>query len=428
VGFNHKSVKDLKLTGKRVLLRADYNVPVKAGKIEADYRLRASLPTVKYILDQKPEALFIISHLGRPEGKPDAEFSLQPVAKQLSVLLGKPVRFVNDCIGPTVQVMSGHLLKGQIMMLENLRFHPGEEANDRKFAEAIIDATNADVFVQDGFGVVHRAHASTNAITKLLPSAAGLLLQREVETIQQVMSKPEKPLLAIIGGAKIGDKIEVLRRFIKIADCLALGGAMANNFLKVLGQDVGASLYDKDQLEVTSQLLNEAKAEAKERPFQLLIPNDVVLSTDPHGRKPLRLIARNSMWADIVNYPKIPRDIELVKASEMILDIGPASAAAIGGVTALAKTVIWNGTLGMTETPGLAGAEAPFAHASRTVAEAIIGRRKNLYSVAGGGDTAGFLEKEKLVDEFNFVSTGGGAMLELMSGHKLPGIEALPDK
>lgn len=428
MSFQKKTLRDIQLSGKRVLLRADYNVPLENGQVEADYRIRASLPTINYILEQKPAALIIISHLGRPEGKPDSAFSLQPVSHCLSQLLDKPVRFANDCVGPTVEMMAEQLPKGQTLLLENLRFHPGEETNDKNFAKAIVDATRADVFVQDGFGVVHRAHASTDAITKLLPSAAGLLLEKEVEAIAKVMSKPERPLLAIIGGAKIADKIEILQKFIKSADCLAIGGAMANNFLKAQGHNIGDSLYDKDQLELTQKLIDEAKREAKTRPFQLLLPTDAVVSTDIKGRKPLRHIdIGNQVVADLNSYPKVPKG-DSVQANELILDIGPGSAAAIAGASALAKTVIWNGTLGMTETPGLAGAEAPFAHASRAVAEAIIGRRTNLYSVVGGGDTIGFLESQKIVDDFNFVSTGGGAMLELMSGHTLPGIEALPTK
>src|SRR5581483_2825505 len=247
VGFNKKTIKDISLTGKRVLLRADYNVPDIAGKITDDFRIKQSIPTLEYILKQKPNGLIIMSHMGRPKGF-DKTLSLQPVARHLSQLLGRKVFFVPDCVGEEVKSIASRLKPTDILLLENLRFYPGEEENETQLAKNLVDSTSAEIFVQDGFGVVHRAHASTVAITKLLPSVAGLLLEKEVETITKVMKSPNHPLVAIIGGAKIKDKIEVLHCLIDLADCVAIGGAMANNFLKIEGYETGSSLYDKEDL------------------------------------------------------------------------------------------------------------------------------------------------------------------------------------
>ncbi|MBI4034580.1 phosphoglycerate kinase [Candidatus Saccharibacteria bacterium] len=432
--FKKKTVKDVNLSGSRVLLRADYNVPVDDGRITDDYRLRASLPTIQYILKQKPSGLVIASHLGRPAGKVDKSYSLRPVAKRLSQLLDKPVRFVNDCVGQTVHQISDQVKDGQIILLENLRFHPGEEANDKDFAQNLIGSTGAEVFVQDAFGVVHRQHATTSAITKLLPSVAGLLLQTEVTTIEQVLAKPERPLVAVIGGAKIADKIDVIKRFIDIADCLAVGGIMANNFLKAEGYEIGSSLYDKDDMKLTMQLLKLAKAAAFKRPFSLIVPADVLVSKDPRGRQATRIVdLAGSGLADTAAYPKLPKpSAYTVGSSEMILDLGPASAARIAGVIKLAKTVIWNGTMGITEIKGLAGAHRPFSHGTNVIVEAMIGEHhrhpSRPFSLVGGGDTVGYIEQEGLVDDFSFVSTGGGATLDLIAGKPLPGLDTLPNK
>lgn len=428
-----KTVKDVKLEGKRVLLRADYNVPVKEGKITDDYRIKQSVLTIEYILQQKPASLTIISHLGRPEG-PEKDLSLAPVAKHLSNLLGKKVHFAADCIGEQAKEAVLSLARGGILMLENLRFHGGEEKNDLEFAKRIVEAIGAEVFVQDGFGVVHRAHASTEAITRLLPSVAGLLLQKELETITKVMAGPAKPLVAIVGGAKIADKIEVLHKFIELADCVAIGGAMANNFLLEQGHKIGKSLFDKEDAELSRQLIAKAAAEAKKRPFSFLLPLDVVVSKSKEGKSTTRIVdlASHSL-ADIEAYPKIPKPRAYsVAADEMILDIGPISAGRIAGAIELAKTVIWNGTVGITEIKGIAGAHAPFAHATHMIVSAMIGPHNahlnNAFSLVGGGDTVGYIESEGLIDDFNHVSTGGGAALELMAGKKLPGYEALTGK
>ncbi len=432
--FHKKTVEDISLAGKRVLLRVDYNVPTKGGRISDDYRLKASLPTVDYILRQKPAGLIIISHLGRPDGRADKTYSLRPVAEHLSKLLDKPVRFATDCIGEITKMMAGQLQTGQILMLENLRFHTEEEGDDTQFAKAIVEASGAEIYVQEGFGVVHRRHASTNAITKLLPSVAGLLLKKEVETINQVMADPKRPLVAVIAGAKIADKIDILKRFIDTADCVAVGGAMANDFLLAEGIAVGSSKIDKQALSTTRDILKFARATELKRPFSFLLPVDAVASKDISGRAPSRIVDLNSQsLADIEAYPKRPhKSAYTIAKDELILDIGPISAGVISGAIKLAKTVIWNGTLGVTETRGIAGAEAPFAHATQMVAEAMISTSHKHpgkpYTLVGGGDTVGYIESEGMVDDFNFVSTGGGACLELMVGKTLPGIEALLDK
>jgi 3-phosphoglycerate kinase len=433
LAFNKKTIRDWDMRGKRVLMRADYNVPLANGRITDDYRLKQSLPTIKYLLEQDVK-LIIISHLGRPTGPDDKETSLAPVAKRLAQLLDKQVAFVGDCIGPDVKTAADKLEARQILMLENVRFHPEEEKNDHDFAKAIVHATGAELLVQDGFGVVHRAHATTEAIAKIIPAVAGFLVEREVDTITRVMEEPQRPFVAVVGGAKIADKIEILERLIKQADLVAVGGAMANDFLLAEGYKLGKSLLDRESLGHAKKILAQARAAEKERNFNFLVPVDGVVSTDIKGKAPTRLVdfASNSL-ADIEAYPKKPvHQSYSVKADEMVLDIGPMSAYQISGAVRLANTVVWNGTMGVTETKGIAGAHAPFSHATKIVVEAMIGlsnRHKNkAFTLVGGGDTVGYVESEGLVEDFSHVSTGGGASLELMSGHKLPGVEVLWDK
>ncbi|MBI2588896.1 phosphoglycerate kinase [Candidatus Saccharibacteria bacterium] len=429
-----KTVKDINLSGKRVLLRTDYNVPLVDGKIADDYRIRQSLPTIEYILKNGPASLIIIAHLGRPKGKPDKALSLSPVAKRLAQLLGRPVGFAPQCTGDAVKELVAKLSSDGILLLENLRFRAGEETNDPDFAKAIVAATSAEIFVQDGFGVVHRAHASTQAITKILPSVGGLLLEKEVETIVGVMNKPARPLVAVVGGAKISDKIDVLNKFIELADCVAVTGALANNFLAGQGVRIGKSLIDPDAGAEASEIWHRAQAEEQKRPFNFLVPVDVVVSKSLDGRSPTRIvdIASHSL-ADIEAYPKLPKpDSYSVRADELILDIGPISAAEIVGAIKIARTVVWAGTCGVTETKGIAGGADPFAHGSKTVAEAMIGQsnshKNKPFSVVGGGDSVRYISSEGWLDDFNHVSTGGSASLDLMAGKKLPGIEALLDK
>jgi len=426
--FTKKTIRDIDLRGKTVLLRADYNVPVEDGKITDDYRLQQSLPTVHYLLEQDVK-LIICSHLGRPSGPGDTANSLFPVAKRLKQLLRRDVEFVPDCVGERPEKAAKSLKPGQVLLLENLRFHPEEEKNDPEFAKQL--AALADVFVQDGFGVVHRAHASTDAITKYLPSVAGLLLEKEVDTITNVMEKPERPLVAIIGGAKIADKIDLLHRFIEIADFVAVGGAMANTFLVAEGIDVAQSLYDKADLPVARDIMRKARAEAKKRRFIFAIPHDGVVAHKMDKTAPTRIVDWSShVIADIENYPhRPPARASHILWQEMILDIGPFSGSFIAGGVQLANTVVWNGTMGVTETPGLQGPVGPYAHGTELVIEALLGQFGHKpFTVVGGGDTVGYLENRGLVSSFGHVSTGGGASLELMAGRKLPGVEALEDK
>jgi phosphoglycerate kinase len=429
MGFNKKTIRDIDLKGKRVLLRADYNVPVSSsGMITDDYRIKQSIPTIQYLLDNDCRVI-ICSHLGRPDGKPNKAYGLKPVASKLTQLLSKNVAFSEDCVGPAASAAARTLAKGQVLLLENLRFHLQEEKNDDGFAKEL--AKLADVFVEDGFGVVHRAHASTEAITHHLPSVAGLLLEKEVSAIIEVMENPKRPLMAIIGGAKISDKIGVLTKFIDIADVVAVGGAMANTFLLAEGIKIGKSLTDKDEIPLAKQLIQRAKEKSKKQQFIFYLPQDGVVAKKIDKTATTRIVDWSAnVVADIENYPKRPpNSASLVGEDEMILDIGPFSGAFIAGTMQLANTVVWNGAMGVTETPGLAGPIGPFAHGTDLVIEAILGQFGHKpFSLVGGGDTVGYIEQRKLTRSFNHVSTGGGASLELMAGKKLPGIEALQAK
>jgi phosphoglycerate kinase len=426
--FTKQTVRDIDMHGKRVLLRADYNVPVEKGRITDDYRIQQSLPTVRYLLEHGASVI-ICSHLGRPKGPGDMDASLFPVAKRLQELLGKTVEFATDCVGEPAQKAAANLKPGHVLLLENLRFHPEEEANDDDFAKQLAEL--ADVFVQDGFGVVHRAHASTVAITRHLPSVSGLLLEKEVDTITRVMSEPARPLVAVVGGAKIADKIEVLHRLIALADFVAVGGAMANTFLAAKGVPIGDSLFDKADLPVARDIMRKAGAEAKKRPFVFAVPHDSVVASKIEPTAPTRIVDWSAhVIADIENYPKrAPVAASRVHAHEKILDIGPFSASFIAGAMQFAATVVWNGTMGVTETVGLQGPVGPYAHGTELLTEAMLGQFGHRpFTLVGGGDTVGYVESRGLVKAFDHVSTGGGASLELMSGKKLPGVEALQDK
>ena len=425
-----KTVRDIELKGKTVLLRADYNVPLEGGKIANDYRLSQSLPTLEFLLKAGVKKIIIISHLGRPSGPADKGCSLKPVAARLSTLLGRPVEFLSDCVGPDIR-QAIDKSTGKVILLENLRFHAEEEKNDQKFAQALAETSGADLFVQDGFGVVHRAHASTEAVAKILPSVAGLLLAREIEVLEGAIKEPKRPLVAVVGGAKIADKIDVLERFIEIADLVAVGGALANDFLKIEKVTIGKSLVDDEALDTARAVLAKARKAERERNFNFLVPVDAVVSTSTDGRHETRLVDLSSQsLADIASYPHQPARADYTVASdEMILDIGPVSAAQIAGAIKLSAMVIWSGTLGMTEVKGLAGAADPFGHGTRLAVEAMIGSSNQHahkpFSIVGGGDTVAYVEASGLVQDFDHVSTGGSASLELLAGHKLPGIEVL---
>jgi phosphoglycerate kinase len=427
--FTKKTIRDVDLEGKRVLLRADYNVPVDDhGTVTSDYRITQSVPTLNALLEKNVK-LVVCSHLGRPDGKRDAKFSLKPVVKRLSELLGRDVQFADDCIGPDVEKAVNELQPGQVLLLENLRFHPEEEKNDDAFAAEL--AKWGELFVQDGFGVVHRAHASTDAITHHLPSVAGLLLEKEVNTITNVMTNPDRPLAAVVGGAKIADKIEIFQKLIDLADFVAVGGAMANTFLVAKGHKLGKSKYDEDELDLAREIMAKAEQKARQGRFTFYLPQDGVVAKSLDKNAATRLVDWDAdLIADVQSYPKLPApETQKVADDEMILDVGPFSAAFIAGGVQLAHTVVWNGTLGVTETPAISGPVGPFSHGTEVLIEALTGEfGSRPFSLVGGGDTSGYIEERKLTGAFNHVSTGGGASLELMAGKALPGVEALQNK
>lgn len=426
-----QTIKDVAVDGKTVLMRADFNVPLEGDKIADDYRIRQALPTIEYLL-KRGVKLVVCSHLGRPDGKVRPEESLFPVAKLLGELLGKDkVSFTTDCVGPTVKKDVAKLQPGQLLLLENLRFHPEEEKNDPAFAKELVDSSGAELFVQDGFGVVHRAHASTDAVAKLLPGVAGLLLAREVDSITSAMENPKRPLVAVIGGAKISGKIEILNKFIDIADVVAVGGAMANTFLLAKGIDVGDSLVEPADVDIAKEIMAKAAEKSKTSDFVFYLPQDGVVAHKIDKSAQTRIIDWGAhVISDIENYPKRPPiTSRTIAPHEMILDIGPFSASFIAGCIQLAGTVVWNGSMGVAETPGLQGPVGPTAHGTDIVIDAIIGQFGHKpVSVVGGGDTVSYIQSRNLTDLFDHVSTGGGASLELMSSKKLPGVEALQDK
>lgn len=404
MGFFKRTIRNVPIDNKTVLIRTDYNVPQNSsGAISDDLRIRASLPTIEYLLEHHCKVV-IMSHLGRPEGK-EAKYSLKPVAKRLSDLLGRKVIFVEDTIGDKVTQAVKKAPNNAVVLLENLRFYPEEEANNIKFAEKIAKSTGARYFVQDGFGVVHRAHASTEAITHFIPSVSGLLLEREYVTITGAMEKPQRPLVAVMGGAKISDKITVVERFVDIADKIIIGGAMANTFLKYKGHHMGASKVENGQEKVLDGIYLAAhkKLDTSIDDF-IILPDDVAV-------------------ANQVSETAERRNVKLGNLNEkdISLDIGDASIERMVEEISKAKTVIWNGTLGYAEIP-------EFAHGSARLALSLATQPETT-SIIGGGDTADFVLKwdGKGGESFTHVSTGGGASLELMAGKKLPGIESLLD-
>lgn len=430
--FHKQTIGQIDLHDKTVLIRTDFNVPIdEYGYISDDYRIRKALPTIEYARS-KGAKIVLISHLGRPKSTKDTQFSLKPVAAKLKDLLHLQVHFIDDCVGKRVQEAKTSLKPGEILLLENLRFYQQEEANDDKFAKDL--AKGCDVFVQDGFGVVHREHASTKAITKHLPSYAGVLLEKEVSTITNAIHSPKKPLAVVVGGAKISDKIELLDTLVEKSNFVAVVGAMANTFLLAEGVEIGRSIAEKDEVNEAKRILNKAKAKANKNRFTFYLPHDVVVAKSVNNNVTARVVDINQhTWADINAYPKKPiRSSYTVKHDELILDVGPMSAAFIAGALSQAGTAIWNGTAGITEIKGLHGAADPFAHATNVIAEALVGEyagHSHPFTIVGGGDTVGFVESVPgLRDQLDHVSTGGGASLELMVGNKLPGVEALLDR
>ena len=403
--FFKETIRDVDLRGRTVLVRVDYNVPLTSdGQISDDLRIRASLPTLRYLIEQNCK-IIVISHLGRPNGR-QKKYSLAPVAAHLADVLGRPVRFVDDCVGDKVRQMVRYARRGSVTVLENLRFYAEEEADDLTFARSIVKATGAEYFVQDGFGVVHRAHASTHAITLCIPGVAGLLLEKEFMTITQVMQRPHHPLVAIFGGAKVSDKIGLIHRLMTKADTVLIGGAMANTFLRYRGYAIGASKAETDQDAVLDEIYRNAveKVGAAQVDEFLRLPSDVAIAREPRA---------NSVRREVM--------VGEVEADMKMLDIGTQTIEQFSEVIASAKTVIWNGPLGYAESK-------TFAIGSARTAMAIAQNEK-VTSIVGGGDTADFVLKWDGHDgaSFTHVSTGGGASMELMAGKKLPGVESLLD-
>ncbi|MGV9001548.1 MAG: phosphoglycerate kinase [Candidatus Saccharimonadaceae bacterium] len=404
MSFFKRTVKDVPIDNKTVLVRADYNVPLNSkGEISDDLRIRASLPTLEYLVNHHAKVV-VMSHLGRPEGR-DKSQSLEPIAKRLSELLNKKVIFVDDCIGDKVVQAVKKAPKDAVILLENLRYYSEEEANDVKFAEKIAKSTGARYFVQDGFGVVHRAHASTEAITHFIPSVSGLLLEREYVTITNAMEKPKRPLIAVMGGAKISDKITVIERFVGVADRIIIGGAMANTFLKYKGFHVGASKIEDGQEPVLDGIYSAAhnKSEGHANEF-IVLPADVAVAKEISETAERRNVSLGEVAED-----------------DIILDVGDQAIENIVQAIKGAGTVVWNGTLGYAELP-------EFAHGSARLALELATHPETT-SIIGGGDTADFVLKWDggKGESFTHVSTGGGASLELMADKKLPGVESLLD-
>jgi len=392
------TVRDVDVPGKRVFLRADLNVPLDDGRITDDTRIRASLPTIVYLLERNASVV-LASHLGRPKGKVNDALRLKPVADRLSRLLGRPVRMTGDALGPGVQDAIGKLRPGELILLENLRFHGEEEANDPGFAKALADM--ADLYVDDAFGSAHRAHASTEGITHFLPSVAGLLLEREVNSLGRLLYKPAKPFHAVIGGAKISGKLEVLEALLSRCQAILIGGGMANTFLAGKGLALGKSLVEADQVENAQRIM----VEARRKRVRIMLPSDAVVAAQLHPRSQRQTVAVTA----------VPKDWSIV-------DIGPNTIEAFTTHLGKARTVFWNGPMGVFEI-------APFAEGTNAIARFLAERTaKGVVTIVGGGDSVAAVEQLGLADAMTHVSTGGGASLEFLEGKTLPGVAALDDR
>ena len=387
------TIEDLDVAGKRVLMRVDFNVPMKDGKITDDRRIRAALPSIQYVI-KRGGKLVLMTHLGRPKGQVKEELRLGPVAERLSNLLGEKVTKMPDCIGEAVAGTVNRMKCGDILVLENTRFHPEEEKNDPDFAAQL--AALGDVFISDAFGTVHRAHASTAGVCAHLPSAAGFLIKKELEFLGKVIQDPERPFAAVMGGVKVSDKIPVLTNLMNLANMILIGGAMSYTFLKAQGKAVGASLVEEDQLDVAKGILEKAAAQGVE----IVLPVDHVVAVD---------MTEDAATEVVVDIPDGKKGF----------DIGPATVALYREKLAAARTIVWNGPMGVFEM-------APFAAGTRAIAEAIAGA--DALTVVGGGDSAAATDQFGLNDKMSHISTGGGASLEFLEGKELPGIAALTDK
>ena len=390
--FNKKTVKDMDFHGKKVLVRVDFNVPIKNGVVGDDTRIKAALPTLNYLLDNGA-ALILCSHLGRPKDKPVPEFSMKPVADHLGKLLGKPVKFSEECIGPVAESAARAIKPGEILVLENTRFYPGETKNDPEMAKQL--AKLADAYVNDAFGSAHRAHASTEGVAKFLPGVAGFLMEKEIQYLGDAVSNPKRPFVAILGGAKISDKIGVIRNLLGKADQVLIGGGMANTFFKAQGYPVADSLVEEEALETARELLAQGSS-------KLRLPVDVVIADSFEAEAKSKTMPTGA-----------------VPEGWRIMDIGPLTVAAYSKVVSGAGTVVWNGPMGVFEFPR-------FAAGTFGVAKAVAD--SSATSIVGGGDSVAAINTAGLANRITHISTGGGASLEMLEGLTLPGVAALQDK
>jgi phosphoglycerate kinase len=398
--MNKLTMRDLDLREKRVFVRVDFNVPLNNGVVTDDTRIRETLPTLIAAID-KGGRLVLASHLGRPKGGPDQKYSLKPVATKLKELLGKPVAFAADCVGPEAEAKSKALKDGEVLLLENVRFHPQEEKNDEAFSKQLAALCDG-LFVCDAFGSAHRAHASVVGITRFVQeAAAGLLMEKEIAYMSKAVSNPTRPFVAILGGAKVSDKIEVVENLMKIADAMLIGGGMAYTFLQAQGRTVGKSLVEQDKLDLAKKIL----AGAKQKNFKFLLPVDNVIAPEFKADAPSKTV-----------------DVIAIPADHMGLDIGPKTIAAYSAEIAKAKTIVWNGPMGVFEMPA-------FAKGTLEIAKAVAAATAaGATSIVGGGDSVAAVHQSGVADQISHISTGGGASLEFLGGRKLPGVEALTNK
>jgi phosphoglycerate kinase len=394
------TINDLHLKGKRVFIRVDFNVPLKDAIVTDDTRIRETLPTLRLAI-QKGARLVLASHLGRPKGGPDPKYSLRPAAKKLEELLGKPVAFALDCVGPGAEGQSKALRDGEVLVLENVRFHPEEEKNDEGFSKQLSSLCDG-VFVCDAFGSAHRAHASVVGITRFVQqAAAGLLMERELAYLGKAVMNPTRPFVAILGGAKVSDKIEVVENLMKIADVMLIGGGMAYTFLKAEGQPIGKSLVEDDKLDLARRL----RSEAQQKKFALLLPVDHVVGAELKADTATKIVA-----------------VSATPDGWMGLDVGPKTIETYKQKIAGAKTIVWNGPMGVFEMPA-------FARGTLEIAKAVAdATSRGATSIVGGGDSVAAVHQSGVANRISHISTGGGASLEFLGGHKLPGVEALTNK
>ena len=390
--MNKKTVRDIDLRGQRVLMRVDFNVPMQEGKVTDDKRIRASLPTIKYVLDQGA-SLILMSHLGRPKGGPDPAFSLRPAAEVLSSQLGIPVKMAADTVGAEVEAMAKELKPGEVLMLENTRFHAGEEKNDLELAKQM--AALADIYVNDAFGSAHRAHSSTEGVARFLPAVSGFLMEQELEYLGRAVSNPEHPYVAILGGAKISDKISVVETLLSKADKLIIGGGMANTFLAAKGHDMQDSLVETASIEMAKSIMDKSGE-------KLLLPVDAVVADKFEVEAETQVV-----------------DVDKIPPGWRMMDIGPKSIEAFKAALRDAELIVWNGPMGVFEMP-------KFAEGTFAIARMLAG--SGATTVIGGGDSASAVKKAGVAKQMTHVSTGGGASLEFLEGKELPGVAALMDK